>query len=56
MKPRWRWALFCVALKISWETRWKWAGDLMSWCVLPEWVATDEELANPGAPNDNPPF
>lgn len=38
VKPRWRWALFCAALWLSWRTRWDWAGRLMSWSVLPEWV------------------
>ena len=41
--PRWRWLLFCLALHLS--SRWDWAGRLMSWCVLPEWLASPEELA-----------
>lgn len=37
-RPRWRWLLFCITLYISWRTGWDWAGRLMSWCVLPEWL------------------
>lgn len=44
-RPLWRWWLFCAALWRSWHTRWAWTGTLMGWCVLPEWVATPEELA-----------
>lgn len=43
-RPLWRWWLFCAALWVSWEAEWDWAGKLMSWCVLPEWVASPEEL------------
>lgn len=40
-RPLWRWLLFCVALALFWRTDrrgWKWPGDLMAWCVLPEWL------------------
>jgi hypothetical protein len=48
MKPRplWRWWLFCVALRLSWHTGWRWAANLMGWCVLPEWLASPEDLAH----------
>jgi hypothetical protein len=45
MTPRWRWAIFCAALWLSWHTRWDWTGRLMSWSVLPGWLASPEELA-----------
>jgi hypothetical protein len=54
VKPRWRWLLFCVTSDIVFRVRWKWAVRLMSWCVLPEWVATDEEIA--GVENVDPPW
>lgn len=44
-RPRWRWFLFCASLWLSWHTQWDWAGRLMSWSVLPEWLASPEELA-----------
>lgn len=53
MTPRWRWVLFCASLWLSWHTRWDWAGRLMSWSVLPEWLASPEELAGT---NEHPPW
>ncbi len=47
-RPLWRGWLFC-AVCWAWGRvglhEWKWLGALMSWCVLPEWLATPEELA-----------
>ena len=40
-KPFWRWWLFCASLDVFFCTGWLWAGDLMNWCVLPEWVGDD---------------
>lgn len=56
MTPRWRWRLFCAALWLSWHTGWDWAGRLMSWCVLPEWVASPEEIAACGVAQENVPW
>jgi hypothetical protein len=56
MTPRWRWWLFCGSLWLSWNTQWDWAGRLMSWCVLPEWVASPEEIAACDVPQGDSPF
>lgn len=58
MTPRWRWWLFCASLSLSFRFEWDWAGRLMSWCVLAEWVAGPEELAvlAAGTPNEEAPF
>jgi hypothetical protein len=45
MRPFWRYRLFLIALRLFW-----WlppgrledlAGDLMAWCVLPEWMGRE---------------
>lgn len=44
MTPRWRWWLFCAALHLYFAVDWDWPRRLMGWCVLPEWLASPEEL------------
>ena len=44
-RPLWRWWLFCLALDLCFRTDWGWPGRLLSWSVLPEWVASPEEIA-----------
>jgi len=44
--PRWRWWLFSMALWLFFRTDWEWPGTLMSWCVLPGWLASPDELAS----------
>lgn len=46
--PRWRWLLFCVALWLWWHTKWRWCGDLFSWCVLPEWLGAETFVSDSG--------
>lgn len=45
-RPRWRWWLFCAALWLGWRThwQWEWVSRVYSWSVLPEWLATPEEI------------
>ena len=50
MRPRWRWLLFCAlswcyARTRSYSRLENWTADAMAWCVLPEWIATPEEIA-----------
>jgi len=45
MKPRWRWWLFCALLALEQRTSWDWARRAWAWCILPRWMATDEEIA-----------
>lgn len=56
-RPRWRWWLYCVLLWLWWRTKWEWAGNGFGWCVLPEWLADDEELRRAREEDPcNPPF
>lgn len=43
-KPRWRWAIFCAALEAHRVVRWEWLAGLWAWCILPAWLASEEEL------------
>lgn len=48
-RPVWRWWLCTAALSVHWHgPPWlsRWALRVVGWCVLPEWVATDEEIAH----------
>ena len=52
-RPLWRWWLFCFACWAWFEFSWGWSLHLLGWCVLPTWVASDEEIAaaHTAAPN-----
>lgn len=41
-RPLWRWWLFCLSLDLFFRFRWEWAGQLMGWSVLPEWLGGEE--------------
>lgn len=40
-RPLWRWWLFCAVLSLWWRVRLEWLGDIMNWCVKPEWLGCD---------------
>ena len=44
-RPLWRWWLFCALLALEQRTSWDWARRGWAWCILPRWMATDDEIA-----------
>lgn len=44
-RPTWRWWAFCALLWLHRVTRWGWVSDAWAWCILPDWVASREEIA-----------
>lgn len=41
-RPLWRWWLFSVGLSLWFRFSWRWALNLVGWCVLPEWLSDSE--------------
>ena len=48
-RPRWRWVLFCAVDSLTLRVKWAWLARLWAWCILPEWLASEEELADMSA-------
>lgn len=44
-RPVWRWLLFCAVDWLTLHFTCPWLGRLWAWCILPEWLASEEELA-----------